>query len=133
MNGTAIWLSDYYPRPEPEIEALQLARREEKLVHTFERYELLDPTIEILKEEVFDLEAERKGTASKIGGQLLRVTTSLMPYVYPACIRPIVELGQPPSAERQVHEDLVVKKLRDGEQAIYDCFGSAMTESNSRP
>lgn len=132
MNGTAIWLSDYYPRREPEIEALQLARREEKLVHAFKRYKLLDPTIEILKDEASDLGPESKSAASKIGGQLLRVTTLLMPYVDPAHIRPIVELRQQAPTEQQVHEELVVGKLRAGGQAIYDYFGSAMTESNSR-
>lgn len=132
IDGTAIWMSDYYPRKEPDMEALQLATRETNLAHAFKKYKLLDPTIEIIADEEFDLEPESKGNVLKIGSHLLRVTTLLMPYVDPISLRPIVELRQQAPTEQQANETLVIRGLRAGGHAIENYFGSAMTDGLTR-
>jgi hypothetical protein len=132
-NDYAIWVSDYYAHQDPHIETIQLTRRTDALLHRFKRYKLLDPVVEILDTDVIDADAGGACETSSAGGQLLRVTTLLMPYVDPGSLRPIVELRVPAPTVDAVREQLVANGLRAGGQAIYDTFGSAMHERRPTP
>jgi hypothetical protein len=129
IDDTAIWVSDYFPRSNPDHEMLQLEGRKKRLIQDYKKYKLLDPTIEILETDMIDIEADN---TLKIGAQLLRVTTLLMPYVDLASLRPIVELRMAPPTAEDMQKSLVNAKLRAGGEAIYNTFASAMTPERHR-
>ena len=122
VNGTAIWVADYFARADPEVESQQLSLRMKNLAQAFERRKLFDPTIEILGTNLF-AEDDNK---PKLGRQLLHVTTYLIPYIDPSYLRPVMELRQAPPTPRQIEETIVTRDLRAGGNAVYNAFASAM-------
>lgn len=123
VDGTAIWSSDYYSHEDPAIETMQFERRKRILAQFFERYKLVLPTVEVLDMA----ERGRKESASKMGAQLLRVTTYVIPYVDDRYLLPVVELRLPASSPEEVGRSLIVNDLNKGGQAIYTAFGGSMT------
>jgi hypothetical protein len=132
VDDTAIWVSDYFPRINPEYEKLQYERRKKSLLQDYKKYGLLDPTIDILDTDIFGPETGSTHDVQKLGSKLLQVTTWLIPYVDPAMIQPSFELRMPAPDPEDIQKLLVSRKLNAGGQAIYNAFGSAMTPDPSR-
>ncbi len=131
IDDTAIWVSDYYPNTNPVFEELQFERRSRVLAHRFGQYKLIAPQIERVgheEEAIIDPFIEELSTA---GEMALRVTTLLMPYVNDNYLRPIVELRIPAPQPDFVEHELVVRDLKAGGTAIYDCFATSILPRKS--
>lgn len=124
IDGTATWVSDYYPHRDSEIEQSLRQRRITDLSNRFSRFRLLTPTTEFIDNTLGLLEPDESSETS----QILRVTTFFTPYVDPNTLQPIMELRMPPPTYEQASMQLVQKSLSDGGRAILDTFFSAMVQ-----
>ncbi len=120
IQHNAVWVCDYFMNCDAMHETLQRTRRIRKLRAQFERYKLLEPTIEFVE----------NGIDNTLNQYLLRISTLVLPY-HDSTLNPgVFALRERAREPEQVMQEYVMTTLNAGGQAIYDCFASAMSAAH---
>jgi hypothetical protein len=131
LGGTAVWTSDYMPDEDIWKEDRLLTLRLTNLFKAFKNFKLfiLDPTVEVVEPLGLDIDDAGRHDLAQDPSYVLRVSTHILPYVDPTYVRPIVGLGLPPPTEHDIERSLVLRSLKAGGRAIYNCYGSSIPAS----